>query len=147
MAKAKRHVYKGVFERSAMEKFLKTFTSDSLDADKDVREDLESEYFNSQSYSAAETSTYPKGFDPWRVLGLPRSKAIPATETLKSVYKEVAKQWHPDKCQTGKSECEKRMSATALAKHVLSDGRRLQQWEAWREDEANSRSYGGRSEF
>merc|ERR1712048_1396925 len=122
-----------------MEKFLKTFTSDSPEADKDVREGLESEYFNSQSYSAAETSTYPKRFDPWRILGLPRSKTIPAPETLKSRYKEVAKKWHPDKCQTKKSECEQRMSETALAKDVLSDGRRLQQREAWLEDEAKSR--------
>ena len=52
-SKAKRHVYKGVFERSAMDKFLKSFTSDSDDADKDVREGLESEYFNTQSYSEA----------------------------------------------------------------------------------------------
>lgn len=146
-SKAKRHIYSGVFERSAIEKFLKTFTSQSLGADKDVREGLESQYFNSQSYSESETSTYPKRFDPWRVLGLPRSHTIPATETLKSVYKEVAKKWHPDKCQTGKRECEQRMSETALAKNVLSDGRRLQQWEAWLEDEAKSRSSGGRSEF
>jgi len=146
-SKAKRHVYKGLFKRSDMEKFLKTFTSDSLDADKDVREGLDSAYFNSQSYSEAEISTYPKGFNPWKVLGLPRSKRIPLTETLKSAYKEVAKKWHPDKCQTSVSECEKRMTETGLAKSVLSDSRRLQQWEAWREDEAKSRSYGGRSEF
>lgn len=146
-SKAKRHIYSGVFELSAIEKFIKAFTSHSLDADKDVREGLESQYFNSQSYSESETSTYPKRFDPWRVLGLPRSNTIPATETLKSVYKEVAKKWHPDKCQTGKRQCEQRMSETALAKNVLSDGRRLQQWEAWLEDEAKSRSSGGRSEF
>merc|ERR1712039_1001245 len=144
---AKRHVYKGAFERSAIEKFLKTFTSDSPSADKDVRDGLEKENFNSQSYSEAETSTYPKRFDPWKVLGLPRSQSLPDMETLKSTYKEVAKKWHPDKCQTSKSECERRMSETALAKNVLSDGRRLQQWEAWREDDAKKRSHGGRSEL
>merc|ERR1712232_933453 len=109
-SKAKRHFYKGVFKRYDIEQFLKTFTPDLLDADENVREGLESEYFRSQSYSAAETSTYPKRFDPWRVLGLPRSKTIPPTETLKAAYKDAAKKWHPDKCQTSKRECEQRMS-------------------------------------
>eukprot|EP00746_Dinoflagellata_sp_MGD_P140724 gnl/MRDRNA2_/MRDRNA2_73932_c0_seq2.p1 gnl/MRDRNA2_/MRDRNA2_73932_c0~~gnl/MRDRNA2_/MRDRNA2_73932_c0_seq2.p1 ORF type:complete len:225 (+),score=33.69 gnl/MRDRNA2_/MRDRNA2_73932_c0_seq2:99-773(+) len=146
-SKGKRHVYKGAFERSAMEAYLKTFTSESVEADLGVREGLDSKYFNSQSYSEAETGTYPSRFDPFKVLGLPRSKKIPSKETLKSVYKEAAAKWHPDKCQTGKSECEKRMSEIALAKTVLSDGRKLQQWEAWRDDEANTRKSGQRSEL
>jgi len=141
---AKRHVYKGAFTRAAMETYLTSFTSDSLDADSHLQDGLEAENFKSQSYSEAETATYPKGFDPFRVLGLPSSKTVPAKDKLKSAYKEAAKRWHPDKCQTDKTKCEKRMSETALANTVLSDGRRLQQWEAWREDEAKQRSYGGR---
>jgi len=141
-AKAKRHMYKGRFERASMEEFLKKFTSDVSDANDDVRDSLKKENFGSSGKYFDAENTFPAHFDPWRVLGLPRSTSIPAAETLKSTYKAVAKKWHPDKCQTSKSECERRMSETALAKHVLSDGRRLQQWEAWRQDEAENRKYG-----
>ncbi|CAE8679154.1 unnamed protein product, partial [Polarella glacialis] len=76
-------------------------------------------------------------FNPWTALGLPRSTRIPSKEDLKAAYKAGAKKWHPDKCQAKKkSECEDRMADTSLAFTVLSDSRRLQQWEAWREDEA-----------
>merc|ERR1712151_474140 len=84
-----------------------------------------------QAYSDAESQSFPKGFNPWTVLGLPKQRSIPSSEDLKAAYKNAAKKWHPDKCQGKKSECEAKMAQTALANNVLSDGRRLQQWEAW----------------
>lgn len=134
----KRHVYDGVFKREPIEKYLKDFSAASPIADLHNVAAAQTEHIRvkKQSYSDAETRTYPKGFNPWTALDLPRSRTVPSKEDLKIAYKVAAKKWHPDKCRTNKKECESRMSEAALANAVLSDGRQLQQWEAWRQDMA-----------
>jgi len=110
-----------------------------------------------QSYSTAESADgrgFPKGFNPWKILSLTPSQNLPDKQSLKNAYRGASKQWHPDKCgarqaklntrarqrksATGKlptrEVCEDRISQITLAHEVLTDSRRLQQWEAWRED-------------
>lgn len=90
-----------------------------------------------QAYSNADSAdgrNFPRGFNPWKILQLTPSKSIPDAGDLKTAYRTAAKKFHPDKCKTAKADCEKKMSSATLANDVLSDSRKLQQWEAWRED-------------
>jgi len=155
----KRHVFPPkaspkAMARSSIESFLERFAlparNPGLHADFSSTQSAgaaEHGRTKKQSYSDADSAaSYPhKRFNPWRVLGLPESKRIPDAGTLKKAYKDMAKKNHPDKCQEKqKKTCEDRMSEGILAQDVLSDGRRLQQWEAWRRENAVG---GRRSEF
>lgn len=87
-------------------------------------------------YTDAKPLVFKGAFDPWKVLELPRSQSLPANDVLKKAFKKAALKWHPDRCKrtTPIEECETRMEEVKLAQDVLSDDRRLQQWEAWDED-------------
>lgn len=153
----KRHVFPEksstkMMTRPNIESFLQKFALPERE------QDLHTDFFQSpeatehvkvkrQSYSDADSAiSYPhKRFNPWKVLGLKESKQIPNGEMLKKAYKAVAKQNHPDKCQEKqKKSCEDKMAEATLAQDVLSDGRKLQQWEAWRRENILG---GRRSEF
>lgn len=143
---AKRHKYEGVFKREQIEAFLTSFATKSPVRSLHNSEAPQTQRVKvkKQSYSDTETQEYPKGFDPWKALDLPRSRSVPSTESLKAAYRTVAKQWHPDKCRVGKQKCEKRMSEAALANRVLADARQLQHWEAWRDDGLKKKRRGHR---
>lgn len=87
-------------------------------------------------YTDAKPIKFTGKFDPFKVLGLPKSKKLPAADVLKKAFKKGALQWHPDRCKRTRKieECETRMEEVKLAQEVLSDDRKLMQWEAWRED-------------
>jgi len=135
-SEGKRHTYKGDFKQPAITAFLQKFAAATPDADLHTAVKVQTErvQVKKQAYSDAETQSFPKGFNPWSTLGLKPSRKVPSKDELKTAYKAAAKQWHPDKCKDNKEKCEKKMSQAALANTVLSDGRRLQQWEAWRMD-------------
>jgi len=88
------------------------------------------------AYTDAKPLSFKGNFDPFKVLDLPRSQSLPASDVLKKAFKKAALKWHPDRCKRTNpiEECESRMEEVKLAQDVLSDDRRLQQWEAWDED-------------
>lgn len=88
------------------------------------------------AYTDAKPLHFKGKFDPWKVLGLPRAQHLPANDVLRKAFKKGALKWHPDRCKrtTPTEECEARMEDISLAQEVLTDERKLQQWEAWDED-------------
>lgn len=94
------------------------------------------------AYTDAKPLRFKPHFDPFKVLGLPKEQALPASDTLRKAFKQAALKWHPDRCRrTSPVEvCEARMEEVHLAQDVLSDERRLQQWEAWAEDQRSGGS-------
>lgn len=91
--------------------------------------------FAQGSYTDAKPLKFRGNFDPFRVLQLPKGK-LPPADIVKKAFKKGALRWHPDRCKrtTPVEECETRMEEVKLAQEVLSDDRKLQQWEAWDED-------------
>eukprot|EP00746_Dinoflagellata_sp_MGD_P076862 gnl/MRDRNA2_/MRDRNA2_30908_c0_seq1.p1 gnl/MRDRNA2_/MRDRNA2_30908_c0~~gnl/MRDRNA2_/MRDRNA2_30908_c0_seq1.p1 ORF type:complete len:209 (+),score=37.45 gnl/MRDRNA2_/MRDRNA2_30908_c0_seq1:100-726(+) len=89
-------------------------------------------------YTDARKLEFPKGFDPFKTLGIPKKGQdgldLPDKDVLKKAYKKGAIKWHPDRCKAEKEVCEKKMSEIALANEVLQDSRKLQQWDATRVD-------------
>jgi len=62
--------------------------------------------------------------DPWAVLGVSRSAS---TKQIKSAYKKLAKEWHPD---VNKSpEAEEKFVDIAEAYQILTDDEKKQEWE------------------
>lgn len=98
------------------------------------------------AYTDAKPLRFKGTFDPFKVLGLPKEQALPAAAVLKKAFKKGALKWHPDRCKrsTPIEECEARMEEVHLAQDVLSDERKLQQWEAWDEDRRGGPGPGGR---
>lgn len=92
----------------------------------------------SSAYTDAKPLKFRGTFDPFKALDLPRATELPAADVLKKSFKKAALQWHPDRCSRRKDttpeECENKMEEAKLAQEVLSDDRKLQQWEAWDED-------------
>lgn len=88
------------------------------------------------AYTDAKPLRFKGKFDPFKVLGLPKSQALPSNDVLRKAFKKAALTWHPDRCKRKKpiEECEAKMEEVHLAQDVLQDERRLQQWEAWDED-------------
>lgn len=88
------------------------------------------------AYTDAKKLKFTGNFNPFKVLELPTSKSLPDADKLKKAFKAQALKWHPDRCSRTKpiEECESKMENVKLAQEVLSDHRKLQQWEAWRED-------------
>eukprot|EP00929_Paragymnodinium_shiwhaense_P037391 TRINITY_DN1992_c2_g1_i1.p1 TRINITY_DN1992_c2_g1~~TRINITY_DN1992_c2_g1_i1.p1 ORF type:complete len:279 (+),score=80.77 TRINITY_DN1992_c2_g1_i1:101-937(+) len=93
------------------------------------------------AYTDAKPLKFRGKFDPWKALELPKSTELPEADVLKKAFKKAALQWHPDRCSRRKDatpeECENRMEEAKLAQEVLSDDRKLQQWEAWDDDRRN----------
>lgn len=94
-------------------------------------------------YTDARKLEFPKGFDPFKTLGIAKKGKdgldLPEKDTLKKAYKKAALKWHPDRCKGDKDKCEKKMAEVALAQEVLSDNRKLQQWDATQVDRLGSK--------
>jgi len=90
------------------------------------------------AYTDAKPLRFKGDFNPFRVLELPPGLQLPSADVLKKAFKKAALKWHPDRCgrTKPKEECEKRMEEVHMAQDVLSDSRRLQQWEAWVEEKS-----------
>lgn len=82
---------------------------------------------------------FPKGWNPFKVLGLRETKNLPAKADLKRAHRKAALQWHPDRCKDDPKKCEKKMASVNVANEILSDDRQFQQWDAQRRE----RSGGG----
>lgn len=90
------------------------------------------------AYTDAKPLRFKGTFNPFKALELPKSKKLPSADNLKKAFRKASLKWHPDRCrrkgEVSVEECEKRMEDVHLAQEVLSDERKLQQWEAWDED-------------
>merc|ERR1719216_323841 len=82
-------------------------------------------------YTDVKPMKFKEGFNPFKVLEMPRDEELPEQGVLKKAFKKAALKWHPDRCKrtNPEADCEARMEEVKLAQEVLSDGRRLQQWE------------------
>lgn len=90
------------------------------------------------AYTDAKPLRFKGTFNPFKALELPKSTKLPTADKLKKAFRKASLKWHPDRCRRNKEvtveECEARMEDVHLAQEVLSDERKLQQWEAWDED-------------
>jgi len=82
------------------------------------------------SLSAAQSNqrTFPRGWSPFKTLGLPESQNMPKKAPLKRAHRKASMKWHPDKCKEDAKKCEKKMAAVNVANEVLSDKKEFHNW-------------------
>eukprot|EP00930_Biecheleria_cincta_P049905 TRINITY_DN35106_c0_g1_i1.p1 TRINITY_DN35106_c0_g1~~TRINITY_DN35106_c0_g1_i1.p1 ORF type:complete len:241 (+),score=42.67 TRINITY_DN35106_c0_g1_i1:30-725(+) len=90
---------------------------------------------------------FPKGWSPFKVLGLPESSRLPRKADLKRAHRKAALQWHPDRCKDDPKKCEKKMASVNVANEILSDDRQFQQWDAQRRERSGRGGGGGGNPF
>mmetsp|Transcript_25058 Transcript_25058/g.49026 ORF Transcript_25058/g.49026 Transcript_25058/m.49026 type:complete len:247 (-) Transcript_25058:63-803(-) len=93
---------------------------------------------------AGSEQVFRKGWSPFVALNLPETPRIPSKAVLKRAHRKAALRWHPDRCEVSKDKCHKKMASINVANDILSDERKLQQWQAQRNERRGSpKRHGG----